>query len=494
MRKTRIWLIIIILVAAWILYVVWGRNDFALELPTRSDWWVSKVFAEHIPDAYDQLVYLRFDNDLKEIARETNNFIDDQTFWVMIETLQSVVVFQWMNWQMPVSLIFFQWTSEFSIDQVETFGLLATWSEYEYIELDENMWVYWDITSLNWFEEYAWGVIDNTPGWEAFTSELSRDHNAWFLSSSLSQDAADLWWWAIVSQFSSLLEYTYVVSSMRKEKPQWKVVLQLADQTLTGPVTTLQPEILSSLWGNPLMYLEADNLLWLLSLERSELETMLPMVLWQRWTQQGVVFSNADTNRLLDALEGNIAIVALPSPMSPLQLSLHVIFDDPEMFTLLEKLTPLVESTAWPLLFGSWAAWFEKNTMANTITYSLPLGWEGMFDAWDAPWAGIEDLPNAPSSLPIFSLNRSSDFASIDLFSVESAFSDSTWWADLIDSVTIPDNTKILFWWDSWLMKDSVLGWLWVDTWDSLFSTWSLQWSLSVHPDQQQVQIDFIVE
>jgi len=146
--------------------------------------------------------------------------------------------------------------------------------------------------------------------------------NVWFLSTPIADDS----WNLLAAQFAETLEYTYFVSAIRKENPEGYLTLQLADDTLEWEVNGITPKLLGWLSKKPLVYLEAEDLLGLFSVDKEQLSTMLPLVLSQRWSAQWIAFDNTDVSVLLDALEKNIALVAYPSPWSPLQAEIHLIY------------------------------------------------------------------------------------------------------------------------------------------------------------------------
>lgn len=482
MKKNTIILIVWLLFILWILwYAFWWKSV----VPNFVWWsWLWSI----LPSWYDQLMFMKVDDDLRWVATQSNTLMDADSFSSMIDTIDELVMYQIFVDETPYNLIFIKWNNWFTIDQIEALWSLAWDENYDYRELWAWYWVYWEKSALTWYDAKSWDRISQDAWWKALSNELRKIWwNAWFLSKPVIED-----WNFLVSQFADKLEYTYFVSNVSQNNPSGKLVLQLWEDTLSWPISWIDPKLLQSLWGEQIFYIEAQDLLSLFSVQKSQLETVLPLVLGQWWAAQWIAFDNTDVSILLDALEKNIAIVWMPSQISPLQVSLHLVFEDANAYTTLRKLWPLLQ---WLL---SWMLWntdselIKETTTANWLNYVIEIP-EIEVWSWAIQW--LDSWIVWGWSLPLLSIEKIWDYAMLSVFSNDFALAEDPAELDL----EYWENSKVVFWWDAWLMQQTFLQGT-LEQWgqlvwtDALFQTWSLHWYIDVLPEVQQVSVEFSVQ
>ncbi len=496
MKQSVVWFIACCLIFwAWVYAFLFSWSQ-SLSFPSLFTWSQGFALERVVPWSYDQILYLRVDNDLREVALQSNQLVDAQSFASLIDTLEELVVFQKVDYDalQSYSLIFMQWNEGFSINQIEAFGLLA-WDEwFDSRNLWGNKWVYGDLASLAWYDAYVSDILRDDAWWMWFKKAFKKaNYNAWFLSTSVSPESNNL----LLHQFADALQYTFAVSALSLNRPLWKVVLQFAEQTVSSSVSQFTSSLVSRLTDTSLLYVEMQNILSILSIDQQELSLLLPALLWQWWPSIGVWFENADVERLIDVLRWNIWFVVVPSLSSPVQVWAYLILDNPEVYDTLLKFAPALTNLWWSLLFQPWdQVDIISESTHNRVQYAIEMWWLFDFDqddeAWELLWLTQEDRElfwSLPTRYPLLGMEQLSDSVVVSLFTEDSL--PLNW--NFTDHYPIHNDTKALFWFDAWLISQT-FWWDVANASDVLFADWSLQWSLRVDAGAQQVILEFVVQ
>lgn len=468
------------IIVAWLVYMFTSRGG---TVPVVLE---SKSMGALIPWTYDQLLVLQMDDALKNVAKKSNNLIDPETFWWIVETIEEIVMYQKVEEERGHNILFIKWNSSFTIEQIEALWTVAWDDSYEYADLWKWYWAYAPKESLDRYKKRSWSSISANKWRKKLHTWLKEKwNNVWFLSIPVLADTTNLLAW----QFADRLEYTYFVSAISEKNPSWYLVLQLADETLSWPISWLTPSLSTLLWDDTIMYLEFADILSLFALERDQLEIMLPALLGQRWASQWIAFDNSDVATILDALEKNVALVAYPSETSPMQLSLHLLFEDTEIYWTVRKFGPLLKWLVSGLLWNTDSSLIKETVTEESIWYTLDLPGVEV-------WSGASELSLPASSFPILEIAKENSWTIVSLFSETPDIEGDDM---LATDIAFTENSKAVFGRDAWLMQESFLQWalqqqselLWTD---SLFQTWSLAWYVDVLPKQQQVRLEFSVQ
>lgn len=412
--------------------------------------WNEQSLVDYVPWELWQVLLLRADEDLKEVAQATNSF-DAEEFATTFESIEEIIVYQNSQNELPINLLFIQWDDSFDITTLEELGLIAEWEDYEARELSQNTIVYSDTAGLAWYDSHTTRLVDQNDTEKFLTAYNEWDYNAWFFSTP--EWVEQLWWYSALVAWN--LESTYLLSSLNTTTPQWQLILQMKEDAIAPAQWDFEPQ-LQEYYNGSLFYLELQAIKDFLGIDESQIQTFLPFVAGSAW----IPLPSPDG--ITDLLWKNLAITLQPSSTSPLGLQASLIVAGSEHFETLQVVYPILEDLIKqnvPLI-ASWVT-LETVTTDTTITTLLP--------AWEV-------------SLPVLSL--SSDAITTQLTIFWSISSPQEWVAN---SIAIKENTIAVFGRDSSLLGQLVWGALpaWVQS-------WTLEGSITVDDSQDQIIVHFL--
>lgn len=442
---TIIWVIWIVIV--WIFAYLIGSEPSSWSVSSIFQW--EKLLIEYVPWELWQVLVLQADKDLKEVAQATNSF-DSETFGAVFDTLETVIVYQNTQNNVPVNLLFLEWNEKFDISQIEALGLLVEWENYEARELSDSVVVYADREGLDRYETQKTSLIDIDEAKEFLESLENDSYNAGFFSTPAW--ITQLWWYSEL--LASNLESTYLLSSLNTASPAWKLILQMKEGTIPESQGIFQP----ALWwyySNALFYLELQAVKNLLGINESQIQMFLPFVAGSA----GIPLPSPDG--ITKLLWDNLAVIITPSTTSPLWLQASLIVDGVDHYETLKPLYPLLEQLVWenlPLIGSEWG--LETTANDNQIVSSLSL--------WDA-------------QLPVLSLTKTDTSTQLSIL-----------WSPILPSnntsdISIPsDNTIAVFGRDSSLLWQLI--W-WIVPWG--VESWKLNGIITANEDTDKIILEF---
>lgn len=442
---TIIWIIWIIIV--WALAYLIGNNQSSWNISSIFQW--EKSLIAYVPWELWQVLVLQADEDLKEVAQATNSF-DSETFGAVFDTLETVIVYQNAENEVPVNLLFLEWNEQFDISQIEALGLLAEWEDYEARELSDDIVVYADRWGLEWYESQTTSLVDVEEADQFLLSLEDTSYNAWFFSTPAW--ITQLWWYSAL--LASNLESTYLLSSLNTTSPTWRLILQMKEDTIPESQSAFEP-VLWWYYSDALFYLELQAVKNLLGIDEAQIQTFLPFIAWSA----GIPLPSPDG--ITKLLWDNLALIITPSLNSPVWLQASLIMNSEDHYETLKPLYPLLEQLVWenlPLLGSGWS--LTTSADDNQMVSSLWL--------WD-------------SQLPVLSLTKTSTSTQLSLLWSPLEVSD-----DILDTTTASDDTVAVFGWDSSLLWQ--LMW-WIVPWG--VQSGKLNGVITADDDTDQIVLSF---
>jgi hypothetical protein len=364
--------------------------------------------------------------------------------------LETVIVYQNAENDVPVNLLFLEWNEQFDISQIEALGLLAEWEDYEARELSDDIVVYANRWWLDRYEAQKTSLVDVEQAQQFLKILEDETYNAGFFSTPAG--ITQLWWYSEL--LASNLESTYLLSSLNTASPTWKLVLQMKEGTIPESQGIFEP----ALWwyySDALFYLELQAVKNLLGISESQIQTFLPFVAGSA----GIPLPSPDG--ITELLSDNLALVITPSVSSPLWLQASLIVDGIDHYETLKPLYPLLEQLIWenlPLIGSGWS--LATTTNDNQIVSSLWL--------WD-------------SQLPVLSLTKTDTSTQLSIL-----------WSPIKPSTNLPegeassDDTVAVFGRDSSLLWQLI--W-WIVPWG--VQSWKLNGIITADDDNDQIVLEF---
>jgi len=424
---------------------------------------------DYIPAVFDQVLVLDVDQELRDVALMSNDLEDKETFVGLLNSLEEVVVYQGSTPDAVHNVLIMQGNEQFSIDEVAAMGLLVADDTYDYKALWEEVWAYGSAEWIAYMESALSKQAINDDSFRVFDrARRSGKYNVWFFSRPVLWDQVN----PIAAQFAQRLEYTYLLSHINSTEPSGRLTMQLADWTIQSGWTPLASKIVSKLADTPWFFIEMSDILSIVWVDKAQLQLFAPTLLAQVGAWSWI--DADDITAIGNALEWNVAIVLTPSLLSPAQLWGHIVFEDPELFTTLQKLSPAMRGlvdmiTGWAELMQ-----LEEVITENELIYAVTTG------------TGDESI-----SFPLVQLSKNPDNTTLSVLA-EWALEYSD--AGSIDIPTLTEETRMLFGWDAWLLQQNFLQAQIAQSENAaqqLFQTWSVHWVVDILPNDQQVHIEF---
>lgn len=442
---TIVWVIWIFIVSAWAYLINQDSSNTTLSAILGNE----QTLLDYVPGELWQVLVLKADDDLKQVAQATNSF-DTEQFASVFNSVEKIIVYQNAQNDLPVNLLFIEWDDTFDISVLEELWLVAEGEDFEARELNDSMIVYADTWGLDRYDTTTSRFVDQSLANQFIKEYNEWDYNAWFFSTP--EWIEELGWYSALVAWN--LESTYLLSSLNATTPQWKLILQMKNGTIATPTGTFEPQ-LEEYYSNSLFYLELQAIKDFLWIDESQIQTFLPFVAGTAW----IPLPSPDG--ISNLLWANLAVVLQPSTSSPLGIQASLIVQWNEHFQTLQVVYPYLQQliTQNLPLIASWATLETINT-TDSITTALPM--------WD-------------ESLPVLSLTTTNDTTQLTIL-----WSSSTPQTTANNDV-VADNAVAVFGRDSTLLGQLVGGTLpaWVQS-------WTLNGSIIVNDAQDQIIVNFL--
>lgn len=363
-----VWIIWLILTALlW--YFVYNTHYDEFQW---TDW---SVFAI-IPNEFTQILHINFDEKIKWFIDEAPTDVSWITdFSSIMQYLISVTAYQYNE----ISFIIFDTKWKFTIDDAINIWLVneAVW--YDYRNISWNKYIYWDVYSLDFFDNYNWSnLLNNSKLNKYLLSLINWNNNMWLISKSDQYWLSQQWLNAFLPYLEDL-SYTVVLSSLWLDKSVWSVNVLFQNEINLASNYLFNSNVFDSIKSSNLASLQIWSISDMIWVDAALINMIWPRLLNDYFTEMWIILSDSVYSELIKAITGDL-LFALSKWENEIWFGIRVASENLGLYNWLRSFMPYINN----LFFELWLGW-EISTFENDdnywLSFNIPFLWQYMIES-----------------------------------------------------------------------------------------------------------------
>lgn len=405
--------------------------------------------------------------------KDSNQWFDEESFTTVLESLTNIVIAQAPRWDDDVySILLLAGNEKFSIDQVQALWLLYFDTGYESKEVANNLRLYGDKDSVDYFSTVTSPLTDTKEVKEVLQQAKNKQASVLFYSKPGTQLGND----PLTLAFARKLQYTALYWNPSVANSKWTLVLQFTWTNFTKSDEVFTPLHYDKLTSNTVLYLEGKNLLSTFWLTDTQFSLWFPLLLGQTIPGIENLLSANQVSALYESINKQIGII-LNVTENTFWLWLHLRFWTPQAYDSLLWLQPAWRSLASAFM---WSGNVREEDTPDSRTLSIDL---------PNPSAGESGEDTVPTfSLPLVTIEKNSTSTTLSLLP-----SDTDWTTIKNDLIYQADSLMTFRYDANPIMQmagvNPIIG-NFVGQMEVLW-TWAILGQLNIDAQQQQLVVTF---
>ncbi len=353
----------------------WGKNEGFFSQLTKDIKNISgkSGILTKMPKNFSQVAYMKFDTETVDLINATKS--EDMT-WDMKELLSSIKEFgafemEDPNGMNPVSFMIAKVDSNFDMNKAIKLGLVNTWADYIYKNLDSDTIIYWTKKWVEYFENYTWETIDKV---EKLKTKLDDINDGKYNFAIFTKpDTSNMW--GSVQQYLQNIEYGSMLVNLSRQRTYGELGVLFSGNLPFGQDYKFDPKLGNYLNDSSILFAEVGNLLPIFELNKEKLTQLLTSYAEANPAMWAMLLKT-DYEKIANTLDWNMAI-SLTQAANSYGIWLAVIFEKWDIFDVVNKLFPLAK---WAIQSEMWS-WAKVNFIEQsnkiwfTTTIPAPM-WE----------------------------------------------------------------------------------------------------------------------
>lgn len=316
----------------------------------------SKEFLDYIPSNFDQVFYVDFDQDLKNLVTELPNDKMPDDFKNVLFKINRAAVYQYLTWEKIISFMIVNVKDDFDVKAAIKAWLMNTGADYKYENIADNTYIYWNDLALSFFKKWWYSNLSENQDIKDYVSSIKDWKYNVFLSSNTNSLG---WTWSTFSEYLKYLKYTVIASHVGKDDTYWLVDV-LFTKDLEFAKTYSFEDTLSKFWNtNDLFFVQMWNLMQLIWSSKETISTTLMAWVQQTFPDYNNILLQDDYNKLVDSFDGNISINVWEAD-NLLWLWVNVVFEKSWLYDVLYKFYPYIKEMVSKDVYSGSVSTFEE--------------------------------------------------------------------------------------------------------------------------------------
>lgn len=355
-----VWLCAIALGAiAWFLPITHGPINLFHK-------WSTSLLS-YLPSSVDQMMMIDINPETIAFLRNSNQWFDETAFTTVLESLDHIVIAQAPKWADDVySTLLLAGNDTFSIDQVQALWLLYFDTWYVTKQLTNNLWLYGDKDSVDYFATTTPSLSSLPEIKEVLKEAKQRASSVLFFSKPWAQLGND----PLTLAFANKIHYTALYGTPTTAASKWSFVIQLTWTNFTAPKQSFTPKYTNKLNDRTIVYLEAQNLLSSFWFDDTKFWLGVPLLLSQAFPWADTLLSTPQISSLYAAINKQLGII-IQTTEGMFGIGVHLHMWSPEVYDSLLALQPAWRSLARTFI-GSWTIREDSTQDSWTLFAELP--------------------------------------------------------------------------------------------------------------------------
>ncbi len=329
----------------------------------------------YIPWQFSQVLSIHIDDDIVWFLEQAPEDIYQwQELLDFADKLNSITAYQWWEQQEEmVNFILFELNEDVSIQKIieagQQWGFIQEQPWYEHRNIAGNYYIYWDLSSIEFFQNYEWDMLNQKEKFGSFTNDIqSWKYNVWFFSKA-DQTQAQQMDFASLAPYLDQLWHSVALWSLSPDKSKGLVSIMFDDlevsenynfDSFAGDFITEQTIWFFEIW--PIV-----DLIWV---EESQIALLLQMYLPENFEFLWNVLTQTDYQNLAQTLKWNIWL-ALTQWQNELGVWGRIIFEWDWVYKILNKMLPFANQILSELEFDWQINTFEEEEKF-WINFTIP--------------------------------------------------------------------------------------------------------------------------